>query len=250
MPAATDILRIRRIRATARTCWPALPPRSVAAVPRQLLALQAQDLRAVRLAVRARSAGITAAGVNDALGRREVVIGWLCRGTLHMVEPDDYPWLLGLTGPPQRQANARRLLQEGFPPGRADRAVRLIERALADGPMERGVIGRMLAGRDLDPGGQASSAVPVVSAGQRCGPGGAAARRSCSPVTGWAAARLRELRGADETGRWQSWRGATCAATAHPRLTWRCGRACALGDARAGLPPSAVSCARSARWRC
>ena len=154
MPAATDTARIRRMRTTAQLL--AGPPaRSVAAVPRQLLALQAQDLRAARLAVRARSAGITAAGVNDAIDRREVVIGWLCRGTLHMVEPDDYPWLLGLTGPPQRQPNARRLLQEGFPPARADRAVDLIERALADGPMERGAIGRMLAGHDLDPGGQA-----------------------------------------------------------------------------------------------
>jgi hypothetical protein len=154
IPAVIDTARIRRLRTTAQLL--AGPPAaSVAAVPRRLLALQAQDLRAVRLAVRARSTGITAAGVNDALDRREVVIGWLCRGTLHMVEPDDYPWLLGLTGPPQRQANARRLLQEGFPPGRADRAVRLIERELADGPMERGAIGRMLAGRDLDPGGQA-----------------------------------------------------------------------------------------------
>jgi hypothetical protein len=154
MPAATDTARVRRMRATAQLL--AGPPaRSVAAVPRQLLALQAQDLRAVRLAVRARSVGITAAAVNDAIGRREVVIGWLCRGTLHMVEPEDYPWLLGLTGPPQRQANARRLLQEGFPPSRAELAVRLIERALADGPLERGAIGRMLAGRDLDPQGQA-----------------------------------------------------------------------------------------------
>ena len=109
MPAAIDTARIRLMRTTAQLL--AGPPaRSVAAVPRQLLALQAQDLRAVRLAVRARSAGITAAGVNAALDRREVVIGWLCRGTLHMVEPEDYPWLLGLTGPPQRQVNARRLL--------------------------------------------------------------------------------------------------------------------------------------------
>src|SRR3954454_24179561 len=83
MPAATDTARIRRMRATAQLL--AGPPaRSVAAVPRQLLALQAQDLRAVRLAVRARSTGITAAGVNDAINRREVVIGWLGRGTLHM----------------------------------------------------------------------------------------------------------------------------------------------------------------------
>ncbi|MFL6048671.1 MAG: DNA glycosylase AlkZ-like family protein [Gaiellales bacterium] len=152
--AAHATARIRRMRATAQLL--AGPPaRGVATVPRQLLALQAQDLRAARLAVRARSTGISAAGVNDALDRREVVIGWLCRGTLHMVDPEDYSWLLGLTGPPQRQANARRLLQEGFPPGRAAQAVRLIERALSDGPMERGAIGRMLAGRDLVPGGQA-----------------------------------------------------------------------------------------------
>ena len=175
MPAATDTARIRRMRTTAQLL--AGPPaRRVAAVPRQLLALQAQDLRAVRLAVRARSAGITAAGVNDALDRREVVIGWLCRGTLHMVEPEDYPWLLGLTGPPQRQANARRLLQEGFPPGRAERAVRLIERALADGPMERGAIGEH-AGRprprSTRPGARAS-AVPVrPGRGDGARPGGA-----------------------------------------------------------------------------
>src|SRR6478736_4642942 len=183
MPAATDTARIRRVRTTAQLL--AGPPaRRVAAVPRQLLALQAQDLRAVRLAVRARSAGITAAGVNDALDRREVVIGWLCRGTLHMVEPEDYPWLLGLTGPPQRQANARRLLQEGFPPGRAGRAVRLIERALADGPMERGAIGEMLASRSC------ICCSSQAWRGRQCAARWcAAARRSCSPVTGWATAR-------------------------------------------------------------
>src|SRR3954468_9393967 len=99
MAAAIDSARIRRMRATAQLL--AGPPaRSVAAVPRQLLALQAQDLRAVRLAVRARSTGITAAGVNDAINRREVVIGWLGRGTLHMVEPEDYPRALGLPGTP------------------------------------------------------------------------------------------------------------------------------------------------------
>ena len=238
MPAATDTARIRRMRTTAQLL--AGPPaRSVAAVPRQLLALQAQDLRAARLAVRARSAGITAAGVNDAIGRREVVIGWLCRGTLHMVEPDDYPWLLGLTGPPQRQANARRLLQEGFPPGRAERAVRLIERALADGPMERGAIGRMLAGRDLDPGGQAL--VHLLFQSSQAGAtirGPVVRRRQTFVLTlDW---RVEP----SETGRWLNWRGATCAATAPPpRPTWRCGRACRCATRGPGSAPSPASCA-------
>jgi hypothetical protein len=140
-PADTTI---RRLRAAAQLLA-GRPARRVAEVPRQLLALQAQDLRAVRLAVRVRSHGLTAEDVNRALERRSVVIGWLCRGTLHMVEPEDYPWLLGLTGPPLLRASDRRLQLVGFAGGRGERAVALIERALEDGPMTRDAIGEMLA---------------------------------------------------------------------------------------------------------
>ena len=251
--AAHATARIRRMRATAQLL--AGPPaRSVAAVPRQLLALQAQDLRAARLAVRARSTGVTAAGVNDALDRREVVIGWLCRGTLHMVDPEDYSWLLGLTGPPQRQANARRLLQEGFPPGRAAQAVRLIERALSDGPMERGAIGRMLAGRDLVPGGQAlvhllfqSGAAGATVRGPMVG-----GRQTFVLTRDWlGTSPAGELRGADrdralaELAR-RYLRGHGPA----PPQIWRCGRGCRCETRTPVLPPSAASCASSDQWRC
>ena len=61
-----------------------------------------------------------------------MVVAWLRRGTLHLVGRDDYPWLLGLTAPTRSTASRRRLGQEGVTPGDAERAVAIVERALAD----------------------------------------------------------------------------------------------------------------------
>jgi hypothetical protein len=66
-------------------------------VVRRLLAVQAQDWRAARLALRARSDGLLAADVDRAMDARALAVGWPGRGTLHLVAADDYPWLLGLT---------------------------------------------------------------------------------------------------------------------------------------------------------
>jgi hypothetical protein len=108
-------------------------------VARRLLAVQGQDGRGVRLAVRARSEGLGAADVDRGLGEeRSLLITWLCRGTLHLVASEDYPWLHLLTSPPVVRGNARRLEQEGVTPGAADRGVAVIERALAEeGPLSR-----------------------------------------------------------------------------------------------------------------
>ncbi len=119
----------------------------VAAV-RRLLAVQAQDQRGARLAVRARTVGTTAADVDRALSvDRSLVISWLNRGTLHLVAAEDHPWLHALTAPRMRTANARRLHQEGVSPDAAARGVVVIERALAaDGPLTRSALGeRVLA---------------------------------------------------------------------------------------------------------
>jgi hypothetical protein len=103
-----------------------------------LLAVQAQDPRGARLAIRARTTGLTAAHVDRALTDRSLVITWLNRGTLHLVRSEDYPWLLGLTAPPHFTQSTRRLAQEGVSPADADRSVAAIERALADrGPLTR-----------------------------------------------------------------------------------------------------------------
>jgi len=50
-------------------------------VARRLLAIQAQDLRGARLAVRARSAGLSASDVDAVLADRSLVVSWLNRGT-------------------------------------------------------------------------------------------------------------------------------------------------------------------------
>jgi Winged helix DNA-binding domain len=112
------------------------PPASdaVAAVER-LLAVQAQDGRAARLAVRARTRGLTAADVDSALADRSLIITWLNRFTLHLVRCEDYWWLHALTTPPLFTGSARRLAQEGVSRAAAERGVALIARALADGPL-------------------------------------------------------------------------------------------------------------------
>jgi len=109
------------------------------AVAERLLAVQAQDLRGARLAIRARTQGLTAADIDRALTLdRSLVVTWLNRGTLHLVRSEDYGWLHALTTPQLLTGNARRLAQEGVPPDDANRGVALVERALADeGPLTR-----------------------------------------------------------------------------------------------------------------
>ena len=146
----------RRARAAAQLLH---RPRAagVADVVGHLLAVQAQDLRAARLALRARTTGLVARDVDAALTHeRSVVVAWLMRGTLHLVGRDDYPWLLALTAPTRLAANRRRLGQEGVAPGDAERAVQIVERALAeDGPLTRPELAERIAAAGIRTEGQA-----------------------------------------------------------------------------------------------
>ena len=100
------------------------PAGSVLEVTERLLAIQAQDPRGARLAVRARSHARSAGDVDAALTEdRSVVVTWLNRGTLHLVRTEDYWWLHPLTTPPLRRGNERRLAQAGVPPADAERGV-------------------------------------------------------------------------------------------------------------------------------
>jgi len=110
-----------------------------AAVAERLLAIQGQDPRGARLAVRARSDGLGASDVDRALSEeRSLLITWLNRGTLHLVRSDDYPLLQLLTTPPLLSSSSRRLRQEGVSEAMAEKGVATIERALADeGPLTR-----------------------------------------------------------------------------------------------------------------
>jgi len=98
----------------------------------RLLAVQAQDPRGARLAIRARSAGVHVSDVDRALtDDRSVVVTTLNRGTLHLVRTDDYWWLHRLTTPQLVASNLRRLAQEGVSANEAERGLETIERFLS-----------------------------------------------------------------------------------------------------------------------
>jgi Winged helix DNA-binding domain len=155
-----DLATATADRVTAQRLYAQLlagrPVRSPIAVAERLLAIQAQDGRGARLAVRARSRGLTAADVDAALAERLLVVNWLNRGTLHMVRSEDHGWLHALSTPTLLTGNARRLAQLGVTPAAADRAVAAVEGALAEeGPLGRRQLGERIAARRVPTEGQA-----------------------------------------------------------------------------------------------
>jgi hypothetical protein len=126
-------------------------------VVQRLLAVQGQDPRGARLAIRARTSGLTAADVDRALtDDRSLLITWLNRGTLHLVGREDYPWLHALTAPRLLTGNARRLAQEGVTPSKAERGVDVIARSLAEeGPLTRAQLRERIAAAGVRTEGQA-----------------------------------------------------------------------------------------------
>jgi Winged helix DNA-binding domain len=152
--SASRAILAERLTAQALAGSPLADP---AAVAERLLAVQGQDPRGFRLAVRARTEGLSAAHVERALAERALVVSWLNRGTLHLVRGEDYPWLQALTTPPLLSSSARRLRQEGVSEAEAERAMARIEQALADeGPLSRVELRERLEAAGLRTEGQAT----------------------------------------------------------------------------------------------
>ncbi len=151
---ATGSILVERFAAQGLSGPPLPDP---VAVAERLLAVQGQDPRGFRLAVRARTAGLTAADVERALGEhRGLLVTWLNRGTLHLVRSEDYALLQALTTPPLLTSGARRLRQEGVSEADAERALATIERALAgEGPLTRVELRERLEAADVPTDGQA-----------------------------------------------------------------------------------------------
>ena len=161
------------------------PAQSTTDVAGHLLAIQAQDPRGARLAVRARSRTRSAADDDAAHTRdRSVVVTWLNRGTLHLVRTEDYWWLHPLTTPPLRRGNARRLAQEGVPSADADRGVAVIERSLAaEGPLTRAQLRDRIAAAGVRTEGQAIVHVLMLASLRGLIVRGPMAGRGPEPVT-------------------------------------------------------------------
>lgn len=131
------------------------PAPSVEAVAAHLLAVQAQDLRGARLAVRARTRDLSARDFDTALADRSMVISWLSRGALHLVCAEDYFWLHDLTTPPLLTGCLTQLAKEGISSDRAAEASGLIARWLAEeGPLTRDELASRLRTRGIPAAGQ------------------------------------------------------------------------------------------------
>ena len=135
------VAELRRRRAAAQLLVPG--ERDAADVVRRLLAVQAQDPRAARVALRTRGA--------ERVDESALVTTWLLRGTLHLVAVEDLGWLHALTGALVRPQTERRLAELGVAP---ERALRVIERALADGPLARADLADRLRAAGLSAEGQ------------------------------------------------------------------------------------------------
>jgi hypothetical protein len=147
---------VRRLRAQLLSGPPAKRPVDVA---ERLLAIQGQDPRGARLAIRSRTAGLTAADVDLALTRdRSLLITWLNRRTLHLVRSEDY-WLLHVltARPGTEQICVRNIVAAGGTAADADKAVDVITRALTlDGPLTRLQLRERLVAAGLPTSGNAA----------------------------------------------------------------------------------------------
>jgi hypothetical protein len=135
--------RVRRLRAAAQRLH--RPGRgSTSDLVAHLLGVQAQDIAAAPLALRARAEGLTASAVTAAREDRSIVRTWGPRGTLHLMAAEDVGWLVRLTGPTWRPASTRRLVQEGVG-GTPAELVRTVEHTLAGaGPLTKVELGQRL----------------------------------------------------------------------------------------------------------
>lgn len=147
---------VLRARLTAQLLAGAPAPDPVA-VAERLLAVQGQDPRGFRLAVRARTEGLHASDVDRALTEdRSLVVTWVNRGTLHLIRSEDYPLLHAVTTPPLRTGSERRLVEEGLPPREAKRGVATIVKALTDdGPLSADQLRERVAATGVRAQGQA-----------------------------------------------------------------------------------------------
>lgn len=125
-------------------------PADVREAVRRVVGVQAQDARAARLAVRARTSGATASTVDAAIARREVVCTWAMRGTLHLLAAEDVRWIVALLGPRFVARTAGRRRQLGLDDATCARGVDALRDVLsASSPLTRAELVTGLAERGL-----------------------------------------------------------------------------------------------------
>jgi hypothetical protein len=130
---------------------------SVGKVVKDLGGIQAQEMPAAALAIRARSQGMVAADVERARVQEKTILRtWGWRGTLHLLATEDLGWLMPLLGPVFIEAGRRRREELGLQDELYARSLQSLRDMLADrGPATRAEIVEHLAAQDIRIEGQA-----------------------------------------------------------------------------------------------
>lgn len=132
------------------------PPADVETVVAAVGGVQAQDITAAAMSVRARSPGLVVADLFRAVWEeRRLVLTWSMRGTRHLHPAADVAWLLRVFGPVFGRPG-RRAEQLGIAGAPGDRAVLALRDALAaEGMLTRPQVKERLAAVGVDVSGQA-----------------------------------------------------------------------------------------------
>ena len=137
-----DRTRLAAIRSAAQLLNRPSTPASVADIVEEIGGVQDQEPPSGRLALRSRSARLTAGDVDRArTEERSIVRGWCMRGTVHLIAAGDAEWLFPLYDAKHERESRRRLAVFGMDTPTVDRALREVEAVLtSDGPMPRPVL--------------------------------------------------------------------------------------------------------------
>lgn len=126
---ADDVVRLRLSRQQLR------PPHadSPEAALKSLLAVQSQEFPYARWTLAQRTAGATAADVEQAVADGRILRTHILRPTWHFVHRDDLRWLLMLSAPRLHQGNGGMYRQTGIDAAAAARSTRVLAAAVAGG---------------------------------------------------------------------------------------------------------------------
>lgn len=149
--------QVRRLRLRAQRLHPDHAASGVARLVQDVCGIQAQELPAAALAVRARSARLTLDDVQHAREvDRSIVLTWCMRGTLHLIPAEDVGAWLAFFGPIFIRGNQRRYNQLGLDSEIHRRAARVMQEALSQrGPLTRPELAGALAAQGIPVEGQA-----------------------------------------------------------------------------------------------
>ncbi len=153
----TRRLQLRAQRLSRGQAGPSTTPAQVLG---EVCGVQAQDLPAGLLSMRARSTSLTAFEIEQARqgrkGSPSIAWIWCMRGTLHLVAAEDAGWLVPLLGPRFIAGDRRRSQQLGWDKQKAAAGLRLVREALQEsGALTRAEIITLLKEEGLPSEGQA-----------------------------------------------------------------------------------------------